>query len=148
MYEHTIGVPLILSGPGIPAGRLFDSQCYLRDLFSTLCDLVKIESPGNKIDSRSLKPVLDGVTKQIHPFIVGYFRNFQRMIRTDEWKYIEYPAVNQQQLFHLSADPFETQSLADTPDHAQILEQLQKQMRDWFRDKGDAVYVTAEDVSK
>ena len=37
MYEHTIGVPLILAGPGVPQGKRSPAQCYLRDLFPTTC---------------------------------------------------------------------------------------------------------------
>ncbi|MCP4786946.1 MAG: sulfatase-like hydrolase/transferase [Fuerstiella sp.] len=140
MYEHTIGVPLLMQGPGIPGARRFDAQCYLRDLFPTLCDLVGIDGPGEQIDGVSLKPVLDGRTERIHEFIVGYFRNFQRMIRTDDWKYIEYPAVNREQLFHLKQDPDEQTNLIAVEAHSAVRERLRTQMTDWFRNQGDSVY--------
>ena len=107
MYEHTIGVPMIIRGPGVPKGVQRDAQCYLRDLFPTLCDLAGIAAPKDRVDGVSLKPVLDGAVDEIHPFVVGYFRNFQRMIRTDEWKYVEYPEAGVRQLFHLTRDPRE-----------------------------------------
>ncbi|MDG2127031.1 MAG: sulfatase-like hydrolase/transferase [Fuerstiella sp.] len=141
MYEHTIGVPLLMQGPGIPKATKFDAQCYLRDLFPTLCDLAGIDGPGGQIDGLSLKPVLDGKTEYIHNFVVGYFRNFQRMIRTDEWKYIEYPAVNRQQLFNLKQDPYEQTNMVANEAHAATRDQLKMQMRDWFRNQGDSVYV-------
>lgn len=140
MYEHTIGVPLIFRGPGVPKGELFDAQCYLRDLFATLCDLTGIESPGASIDSRSLVPVLNGKSRAVHPFIVGYFRNMQRMIRTNQWKYIEYPEAKQIQLFQLSSDPYEKNNLANDEEQRQVREQLQELMQQWFRAQGDAVY--------
>ena len=140
MYEHTIGVPLIFRGPGVPTGELFDAQCYLRDLFGTLCDLTGIDSPGAGIDSRSLVPVLNGKTDEVHPFIVGYFRNVQRMIRTDDWKYIEYPEAKQTQLFQLSTDPHEQTNLANDDTHQQVREELRNKMQQWFRAQGDAVY--------
>ncbi|MEO2019232.1 MAG: sulfatase-like hydrolase/transferase, partial [Fuerstiella sp.] len=141
MYEHTIGVPLLLLGPGVPKGQRFDAQCYLRDLFPTLCDLAGIDDPGEQIDGRSLKPVLDEETEKVHDFVVGYFRDFQRMIRTDDWKYIEYPAVDRQQLFHLKHDPHERTNLIAVEAHAAVREHLKTQMRDWFRNQGDSVYV-------
>jgi arylsulfatase A-like enzyme len=144
MYEHTIGIPLLMQGPGIPKARRFDAQCYLRDLFPTLCDLAGVDGPGKQIDGLSLKPVLDGKTGRIHDFVVGYFRNFQRMIRTDEWKYIEYPAVDHQQLFHLKRDPDELTNLVADEAHAATRDRLKMQMQDWFRNQGDSVYVRTD----
>lgn len=140
MYEHTIGVPLIIRGPGVPKGQLFDAQCYLRDLFGTLCELAGIDGPGTSVDSRSLVPVLNGETAEVHPFIVGYFRNVQRMIRKDDWKYIEYPEAKQTQLFQLSTDPYEKNNLANDDAHRQVRDGLRSQMQQWFRTQGDPVY--------
>ena len=140
MYEHTIGVPMIIRGPGVSAGVRRNAQCYLRDLFPTLCDLARIASPGNRIDGASFKPVIDGTSNQVHPFVVGYFRNFQRMIRTAEWKYVEYPEVGVQQLFHLSDDPNELSNLVDSSEYQDVRKRLQTSMINWFREHGDAVY--------
>lgn len=141
MYEHTIGVPLIMRGPGIAAGKQFAAQCSLRDVFPTLCDVAGVSGPANRIDGKSLLPVLNGTARQIHPFVTGYFRNFQRMIRTEEWKYIEYPAANRTQLFHLTEDPNETLDLSSDPNTQETRQRLAGQMRDWFRARGDRVYL-------
>ena len=132
MYEHTIGVPLLMRGPGVPADRRFEAQCYLRDLFPTLCSLAGVEQPGDTIDGLSLAPVISGERDQIHEFVVGYFRNFQRMIRTPEWKYVEYPAVRQRQLFSLKDDPFELQNLIDEPGVAATRDKLAGQLHEWL----------------
>lgn len=132
MYDHTIGVPLVMRGPGIPQDRRLPTQCYLRDLFPTLCDLTGIEGPGRQIDGLSLLPVLRGQQQQIHPFIVGYFRHFQRMIRTGDWKLIEYPAIGRQQLFHLADDPHELTDLSGDPNHAARKAALTTDLHDWL----------------
>jgi arylsulfatase A-like enzyme len=137
MYEHTIGVPLLMRGPGIPSGRRLKAQCVLRDLFPTLCALTGIPEPGNRVDGLSLKPVIDGQVEQVRPFVVGYFRSFQRMIRTPDWKYIEYPEVERQQLFDLQADPNELTNLIDDPDSRKVTDQLKRQLRKWQRANGD-----------
>ncbi len=137
MYEHTIGVPLLMRGPGIPSGRRLKAQCVLRDLFPTLCALTGISEPGNRVDGVSLKPVIDGKTEQVRPFVVGYFRGFQRMIRTPEWKFIEYPEVERQQLFDLQADPNELTNLIDDPDSRKVTDQLKRQLRQWQQANGD-----------
>ena len=33
MYEHSVRVPLIFAGPGIPEGQKTDALCYLLDIF-------------------------------------------------------------------------------------------------------------------
>jgi arylsulfatase A-like enzyme len=139
MYEHTIGVPLIMRGPKIPLGDKFAAQCCLRDIFPTLCDLAGVPGPADKIDGKSLWPVLSGTVKQIHPFVTGYFRNVQRMIRTTDWKYIEYPEAKRQQLFHLTVDPDEMRNLIDEASAQDVRLELTKQMHEWFREQGDAV---------
>lgn len=140
MYEHTIGVPLIMRGPGIPQCRQFAAQCYLRDLFPTICDLANVDGPDARIDGRSLKPVLDGTSVKVHDFVVGYFRDQQRMIRTDDWKYIDYPVVGRQQLFQLATDPLERHNLIDDSAASKVKQRLQALMREWLQQQGDRVY--------
>ena len=137
MYEHTIGVPLVMAGPGISKGKRLATQCYLRDLFPTLCDLAGIEGPGERIDGRSLLPALLGEKDQIHPFVVGYFRSFQRMIRYSGWKYIEYPAAKRVQLFHLAEDPDELHDLSDDPQRASTRIGMATTLHRWMKDNGD-----------
>lgn len=138
MYEHTIGVPLIVSGPGIPRGRKSAAQCYLRDLFPTTCDLAGVPIPKS-VTGRSLKPVLDGKTDTIYKQVFGYFRNHQRMIRTDEWKLIHYPQAKRTQLFHLKTDPHERKDLSTDARFAAKRAELHKRLRDWQRSVRDPV---------
>ncbi len=139
MYEHTIGVPLLMRGPGIPAGRRLKAECVLRDLFPTLCALTGVAEPGTRVDGLSLKPVIDGQTEQIRPFVVGYFRSFQRMIRTPMWKFIEYPEVGRQQLFDLQADPNELRNLIDDPGSRKVTDKLKQQLRMWQKANDDPI---------
>lgn len=138
MYEHTIGVPLVMRGPTVPAGRQVDAQCYLRDLYPTICDLCEVGVPDG-LDGRSLLPVLRGETRAVHPFVVGYFRNAQRMIRTDRWKLICYPQANRTQLFDLAKDPDETNSLADEPAQQAVIAELRLKLAAWQKSHGDDV---------
>jgi arylsulfatase A-like enzyme len=136
MYEHTMGVPLVMCGPGIPPGKICEAQCYLRDLYPTTCDLAGVRVPP-LVAGRSLAGVLRGQTDEVYSHVFGYFRNFQRMIRSQHWKLIEYPAAQQTQLFHLAEDPDELTNLADDPRHAAVREQLRRELRAWQRQVGD-----------
>lgn len=127
MYEHTIGVPLVLSGPGIAAGRKTAAQCYLRDLYPTICDMAGVAIPET-VQGRSLLPVLSGQQEQVYEAVFSHFRDSQRMIRTQEWKYVRYPLVDREQLFHLPTDPDELTNLVDVAEHRERREQLRRQL--------------------
>ncbi|MBM3865734.1 MAG: choline-sulfatase [Verrucomicrobia bacterium] len=130
-YEHSFNVPLVLAGPGVPAGRRFAAQCYLRDLYPTLCDLLGLATPAG-LDGRSLLPVLRGERTEIHEAVFGYFTDTQRMIRTaDGWKLTWYPAIQRTELFHLNGDPDELHDLAGEPAHAARLADLRTRLGAW-----------------
>ena len=46
LYEHSVRVPLIVSGPGIPAGAKTDAMCYLFDLLPTLGGWAGVPAPA------------------------------------------------------------------------------------------------------
>ncbi len=123
MYEHTINVPLIISGPGIPRGKQLSAQCYLRDLFPTVCELAEIPLPKT-VQGKSLLPLLQGKEEAVYKYVVGYFRGSQRMIRGEEYKLIEYPEAKRLQLFHLPSDPWEQKNLAEDPRYENTRRQL------------------------
>jgi len=147
MYEHTINVPLILAGPGIPAGERRTAQCYLRDLLPTICDLAGIalhpsregEAPAKPIDGKSLVPILRGQKQEIYPFIVGYFQDSQRMIREGDWKLIWYPKIERWQLFNVARDPQELDDLIDDAMQKERIANLQAKLIAWLKDHDDAI---------
>ncbi|MEO1451814.1 MAG: sulfatase-like hydrolase/transferase, partial [Bacteroidota bacterium] len=46
MFEHSVKVPFIVSGPGFPAGTKVDHPIYLQDLMATSLDLAGVEKPA------------------------------------------------------------------------------------------------------
>jgi len=135
MYEHTINVPLIIAGPGIPAGQKRSAQCYLRDLFPTFCELAAIPAP--QLDGRSLVPVLRGEKTEVYPFIVGYFQDSQRMIRDGNWKLAWYPKIGRWQLFDVGSDPHELRDLIDDAAQQQRVAALKASLIAWLKSQGD-----------
>lgn len=138
MYEHTINVPLVMAGPGIPADNRAAAQCYLRDLLPTLCDWCKATTPPG-LDGRSLAPVVAGRVAEVHPFVVGYFTDTQRMIRTDHWKLVRYPKINREQLFNIEVDPDELHDVAADVSKRETLSELREKLDEWLRQHGDAL---------
>jgi arylsulfatase A-like enzyme len=146
MYEHTINVPLIMAGPGIsssraPRGQWCFGQCYLRDLFPTLCELAKIPVPD--VDGKSLLPLLSGhpseIPFEIYPYTIGYFQDSQRMIRAGNWKLIWYPKIDRWQLFDLRADPDEMHDLILSEKEAVHIADLRTKLVNWLKQHGDLV---------
>jgi arylsulfatase A-like enzyme len=130
MYEHTIVVPLIFAGPGIPAGKKFTGLAYLRDIFPTICELAGVEVP--ETEGKSQVPVLRGAQSSMYEFVVGYFRDSQRMIRTNRWKLIQYPLAQKTQLFNLEVDPFERNDLSSQPEQTPVLDRLSRKLQAWM----------------
>ncbi len=135
-YEHSVGVPLIFRGPGIPAGRRRDAQVYLRELYPTVCELAGVAIPGS-VEGRSLAGIIRGETDAVHEQIFGYFGDVQRMVRGDRWKLIAYPKVHRVQLFDLVQDPWEREDLSNDPRHAEVVERLRDTLRTWQAQVGD-----------
>ena len=136
MYEHTINVPLLMRGPGVPRGVTFETQMYLRDLYPTICDFAHAPLL-NPVDGRSVRPVLEGNQETLYPYVFGYFRDYQRMVRGPRWKLIYYPKIDRWQLFDLKQDPHELHNVAQQPAHATTLHRLQQQLVAWQRRVGD-----------
>jgi arylsulfatase A-like enzyme len=135
MYEHTIGVPLIIRGPGVPRGERRNAQVYLRDLFPTACKMASLDIPAS-VEGKSLFPVLDDRQVEVHPHVICYFRDKQRMIRTDRWKLIHYPHIDRWQLFDLVSDPFELKDLSNNPAQAGRIGGLQQKLAEWLKQAG------------
>ncbi|MFO1096556.1 MAG: sulfatase-like hydrolase/transferase [Planctomycetaceae bacterium] len=130
MYEHTIGVPLIVRGPGVPAGKQTAAQCYLRDLYPTLCEFAGVPAPDD-LDGRSLAAVFRDTEACIHDAVFTHFGPFQRGIRTAEWKYIVYPQADREQLFHLGSDPDEIADLSLSADRSAVRDELRARLTGW-----------------
>lgn len=131
MYEHTIGVPFIIAGPGIPQGQCTDAQIYLRDMYPTTCELAGIAIPET-VQAKSFASVIRGQTDSIYPAVFGYYHDVQRMIRTDRWKLIRYPKIDRYQLFDLHNDPHEQRDLSELAEHQATVTKLSREMEDWF----------------
>jgi arylsulfatase A-like enzyme len=60
-YQESVGVPLVVCGPGVREGVVSDAQVSIVDLAATFLDYGDVAIPG-AMDSRSLRPLLEGRT--------------------------------------------------------------------------------------
>ncbi|MFK7909757.1 MAG: sulfatase-like hydrolase/transferase [Akkermansiaceae bacterium] len=127
VYEHSIRVPLIISGQGIPKGETRDQLCYLYDIYPTLCDLSQLKTPKT-VQFKSLHPILKNPETHHREHLYAAFMSWQRAIRDQRHKLIEYCVNGKRhtQLFDLVKDPNELKNLAADPSHAAPLKTLRK----------------------
>lgn len=135
MYDHSVRVPMLWAGPGVPRGKRCDELVYLHQLYATTCDLAGVAPPGG-LDVPSLVPVMRGDAAG-YPSIFAGYRDRQRMVRTKRHKLIRYPHNGEVQLFDMRADPWEMNDLAEVPDRHQLVLELDGMLRDWQRELGD-----------
>jgi arylsulfatase A-like enzyme len=129
LYEHSVRVPLVMAGPGIPSGAVDDRFCYLQDVFPTLCDLGGIGVPAS-VEGRSLVLPEGGGASGERGTLYHAYCGVQRAVRHGDYKLIEYitDGGRHTQLFHLCEDPHETVNLADSPEHAGVLAAMRERL--------------------
>lgn len=139
MYEHSVRVPLIFAGPGVPAGERRSAYVYLLDIFPTLCALIGVDTPDS-VEGTSLVPALNDGAERVRETLFSAYRGYQRMVKDERFKLIEY-AVNGRrttQLFDLENDPLELHNLADDEAHAGVVSALRETLFQWRDDWDDA----------
>lgn len=130
LYEHSMKVPLILRGPGIPEKEVRDALVYLYDLFPTLANLCDLPAPDG-VDGQNFVPVIKGKKKEIRNSLYTAYRNTARAVRTDEWKLIRYPQRNYTQLFNLKEDPLEIVNLSILPEYKPKVDEMMALLKEW-----------------
>jgi arylsulfatase A-like enzyme len=146
LYDHSIRVPLILAGPGIPAGQRSDTMVYLFDFFPTLMEFLGLPIPPT-VDGKSFLPVIKDPKRKTRDAMVHAYRHFQRALRTPRWKFIRYNVngVQSRQLFDLAADPWEMKNLAEDPSLKETVNQLDLLLRMYLKQHGDPLDLTKPD---
>ena len=143
VYEHATHEPLIIAGPGIPAGQRRDAFCYLFDIFPTLGALAGVAAPEGS-EGQSLVPVITDPAAKLRDSIFTAYRHLHRAVRDDRWKLIVYTQINKTQLFDLQADPDETKDLAADPAYTAEIARLTGLLKDWQRKLGDTQSLTTD----
>lgn len=132
-YEHSIRVPLVLSGPGIAKNAKSDSYVYLSDIFPTLCEFLDLPIPDS-VDGISFAPILQGENRDIRHTMYFAYKDFIRAIKDRNHKLLEYVVDGKHtmtQLFDLENDPWEQHNLAWKPEKKSIVSALREEMEEY-----------------
>ena len=137
LYEHSVRVPLVMTGPGIPKNRRSDALCYLFDLYPTLCALTDTPVPES-VMGKSLVPAMDGAVVRDH-LLLAYCHQM-RGIRDERFKLIETVVEGRRttQLFDLQEDPWELDNLSGNPAYDRKMENLRGLLETFPAHHGDA----------
>lgn len=141
MFEHSVGVPLMVKGPGVKAGQTFAGNVYLQDIMATSLELAGVEKPDH-VEFKSLLPILNGEREANYDAIYGAYLNAQRMVNVDNKKLILYPDIKQTLLFDLANDPEEMHNLADDPKQKPVINALFAKLRSLQKENGDKLDLT------
>ena len=139
LYEHSVRVPLLFAGPGVPQGCRRSALAGLIDIFPTLCDLTDVEIPES-VEGESLQPCLDDADASVRETILFAYRHLMRGVRDATGnKLIETAAAGQAhtQLFHLRRDPWEQNNLAGDASQAEMILTLRNDLLGWRHDWDD-----------
>lgn len=130
-YDHSVRIPLIMVGAGLPQNKCIDSYVYLMDIFPTLCELVGIDIPDS-VEGESLAPLIDDTATFVREHLYFAYTDLIRSVKYAGFKLIVYKnAPNNAQLFNLREDPDEIVNLYANKDYSSILTTLKEIMREY-----------------
>ncbi len=136
LYEHSMGAPLIVSGPGVPKNRMTSAFTYILDLHKTILELS--DTPITEdIDGVDLSPLFGNPNARTRDSVFLAFQDKMRAIRDMQYKLHVYPEINHKILFDLENDPNEMYNLADNPLYSDKVDELTELMKSWQRKVGD-----------
>jgi N-acetylglucosamine-6-sulfatase len=132
-YEEDIRVPLMIRGPGVPAGVSRDEMVLNNDFAPTFADLAGLPPPDS-VDGRSFVSLLDKAqgndpASWRTAFEVRHWDDQNdhapyeavtpappyRAVRTQRYMYVEYES-GEHELYDLRKDPYELRNLYDSAD--------------------------------
>ncbi len=127
MYEHSIRVPLIICGPGIPKNQRIDGNVYLQDIVPTTLEWAGADIPSF-VYFNSLLPLIRGDREHNYENLYGCYAHKQRMVRSGDWKLIAYPEAEALLLYNLKEDPEELIDRSNDPNCSEIKKELFRQL--------------------
>ncbi|MDZ8200365.1 sulfatase-like hydrolase/transferase [Microbacterium sp. SSW1-59] len=134
LYDHSTRVPLVIVGPGVPAGERRERPVYAGGIYATICDVIGLRPPAH-LRFDSLAPAVGG-EEQDGEIFTAYGPD-QRSIRVGRVKLITYADTSNDQLFDVVADPWETRNLIDDPARAEAVDDLRTRLDRARRRFGD-----------
>ncbi len=124
LYEHSIRVPLIVSGPGMPRGDSRTASVFIADIFPTILDLLNIEIPGSCTTQSFAGTIYD--EKPHRDNMHFRYKNYIAGLKRGGYKLIRYmlPEGERLSLFNLAEDPFEVNDLSRDSAYSDVIKTM------------------------
>lgn len=133
LYQESVGVPMLLRSPGLAPG-VCETPVDLLDLFPTLLEGAGIDAaplmgdrPGRSLFAVAGAPA-DPQRVVFSEYHAAGSNTAAFMVRRGRWKYHHYVG-HRPELFDLATDPEELHDLAGDPAHAEVLREMEAQLR-------------------
>ena len=121
LYEESAKVPLVMRGPGVPAGATLPQVTGNIDLAPTILDVADVE-PRLVMDGRSLLPLAaDPALSDGRDMLLENDRSLA--VRTSRFMYAEHPD-GEVELYDLDRDPYQLVSRHGDPSYNAVQRQL------------------------
>lgn len=141
MYEESMRVPLLAYAPGLisPSTKIHELVQNI-DIAPTILELAGIRTPDD-MDGRSFLPLLKGEEPDWRDRVFyEYFweRPFPHTptvfgVRTNKYKYMTFHGIwDIDELYDIENDPEEKHNLIDSPDHQDLIKDLNKRVYAWL----------------
>jgi len=152
LYEGGVRVPFLIRWPGVTkGGTVCDTPMISCDFFPTLLEIAGI--PASSPDGVSLVPLLrDPSARLAERDLFFHYPHYYAttspvsMIRSGDWKLLEYFEDGHVELYHLKSDPSETRNRAGS-DPAKAAE-LRTKLDTWRKQTGARLPVKNPAVAK
>jgi len=142
-YEESVGIPFVVAGPGVEAGRVIAEPTCTEDWFPTICGLAGLDTAGTP--GTDLTPLVGGGRDSLdrpgvplefvaeHRPGAPYDDEPWRGFRTERYKYTVKggpSGAKPWQLFDLEDDPYEQDNLVENPDYEDVARELHGHLRE------------------
>lgn len=144
-HQESIRVPLIVRDPRMPEsmrGKTDDNFALNIDLAPTILAATDSDIPST-MQGRDLRPLYSGKTVDDwridffyeHPIIRNkdFIPASEALVRKD-WKYFYWPDFRQEQLFHITNDPYEENDVISKRGNARVLKAMKSRFAELKRE--------------
>jgi choline-sulfatase len=134
MLEASAGIPMTLSGPGLPKDKVCDTPVSLVDIYPTIIEAVGLEldERERRLPGESLLEIAKAPDRADRAVFAEYHATGSEtggfMLRRGDYKYIYYVGYPPQ-LFNVVEDPHELHDLIDDPSYADVIKEMDARLR-------------------
>lgn len=131
LYEEAAHIPLVVRGPGFPAGKVADQLTLNIDLTPTILSIAGAKAPS-PLDGRNLTAVAeDPKAAADRAILLEYWYSFTHMtttaVRYQNWVLMVW-STGELELYDLASDPYEMHNLATDPARNPQLSKLRSKL--------------------